>query len=71
MIFTELDEAPAINMSDHAQCGDFTTINDFLQNAVAGSVNITEAVGRCPETCGFIWGGGNPDLSGIGVSHKL
>ncbi|KAK0732215.1 hypothetical protein B0H67DRAFT_95651 [Lasiosphaeris hirsuta] len=54
-------------MSDPAQCDDFTTITDFLNNALAGSVNITEAVGRCPETCGLIWGSGNPDLSGIGA----
>ncbi|KAK3354006.1 hypothetical protein B0T25DRAFT_224006 [Lasiosphaeria hispida] len=54
-------------MSNQAQCDNFTTITDFLNNAVAGSVNITEAVGRCPETCGLIWGSGNPDLSGIGA----
>ncbi|KAK5654662.1 hypothetical protein OQA88_6985 [Cercophora sp. LCS_1] len=55
-------------MGDQASCGsNFTTITDFLNDAVAGSTNITEAVRQCPDVCDLVWGSGNPDLSGIGA----
>jgi hypothetical protein len=56
-------------MSSPSACVSFTssTITDFLNEALDGSLNITGTVSACPEICKLVWGSGNPDLSGIGV----
>ena len=46
----------------------FSSISQVLNEADAGSLNITKIVQICPNICSLAWGTGNPDLSGVGVS---
>ena len=43
-------------------------MNDLLNQAQAGRLNITTIVTSCPDICALAWGSGNPDLSGIGAN---
>lgn len=50
-------------------CSKFSTPEDML--ALKEDVNVTAVVRACPEACQLIYGFGNPDLSGIGVSARI
>ena len=45
-----------------------SSMNDLLNQAQAGRLNITTVVTSCPDICALAWGSGNPDLSGIGAN---
>lgn len=44
-----------------------STIDNFLDQAIADGLNVTETLIICPSVCNLAWGVGNPDISGIGV----
>ena len=48
---------------------DFRTIQEFFDYAHRNNLNITAEVQECQNLCLMTYGNGNPDLSGIGVSH--
>jgi hypothetical protein len=52
-----------------ASCN-FASISDVLTQADNGALNVTLIVQQCSNICSLVWGQGNPDLSGIGVSQN-
>jgi hypothetical protein len=58
------------SIMNYSSLCNFTSINQFLAASEAGGINITLAVQNCSGICSQAWGNGNPDLSGIGVSHS-
>lgn len=58
---------PGLNQS--LSCN-FTTFEDAVNLAEDGKVNATRLVETCPHVCALVYGVGNPDLSGIGVSSQ-
>jgi hypothetical protein len=58
------------SVAEERRC-DFDSINDFFSYATENGLNITVEVQNCQNLCLLTYGVGNPDLSGIGVSHLL
>lgn len=50
-----------------SDCGTIATLVELIK-ADQGQLNITEIITLCPEICRKLWGDGNPDLDGVGVS---
>ncbi|KAM0253656.1 hypothetical protein ACHAQJ_007168 [Trichoderma viride] len=49
----------------------FTSIQEFFDDATENGLNITTQIEDCPNLCILTFGTGNPDLSGIGVGGPL
>ena len=59
-------------------CEKYESYRDWFDNSESdaknGSTpynNITYMISACPEFCQVLYGTGNPDLAGIGVSNNL
>lgn len=52
---------------------DFADENDLISNIThnPAAYNITQLVQTCPVICDLVYGGENPDVSGIGVSSNV
>ncbi len=54
-----------------ASC-DFDGASDLVERVLSewAGYNISLLVGACPDVCNLVYGSGNPDISGIGVSRR-
>ena len=60
----------SLNATNSRNSCDWDNLNDLIDAAYKNRLNITNTVKACAgskDICGFAWGAGNPDLSGIGV----
>lgn len=58
-----------VNCSELATRTSFSSYIATVKNATANNFALVE---QCrPEVCNALWGSGNPDISGVGVSSPL
>lgn len=65
-----LTTLPPATPGGNASCG-FDSLTDLVERVVDewAGYNISVLVETCPGVCELVYGSGNPDISGIGVSR--
>jgi len=55
------------NSTDTPLACNASTIDGFLDQALADSLDVAHTLTICPSICNLAWGVGSPDIYGIGV----
>ncbi len=55
--------------SNTLDCDKYQSLEELLQESP--NKNLTELMSSCQNACNLLFGSGNPDLAGIGVSASL